>query len=383
MPAATKALGALAKKSGVAAEELLAMDAAKLEATAKRAEITAEQISERAAAIGIDAAQLEAASNADSPQGATLALILERAKAEDAALTPATEPAAEPAESEDEVMPFEMSPAVQDEQPRAQQQRPPSPQRQIGAAPRFANDAQAPEPAPETEPPKTLSFKPDPAVLKAAQEKRKAAHARAAAARAAAEAEEDSEDEGPCPGDAISSDSEDEDPAAEPGCPAAADKAATEVAAKATKDATRPPKKAAAKKKQQKKKKKKVEADEHAEDDFEVNLHLWADKIGKTWEWRKKKQLNSEWRTIELRDDQVHTCVIQEGIKRDVKEIIEGETGQFFWQVASNAWCKDPGSLALFSKLQTSGGGVGKPVMCFNRKQFEEEYPAEVNKSLH
>ena len=122
--------------------------------------------------------------------------------------------------------------------------------------------------------------------------------------------------------------------------------------------------------------------DEHAEDDFEVNLHLWADKIGKTWEWRNKKQLNSEWRTIELRDDQVHTCVMQEGIKRDVKEIVKGETGQYFWQVASNAWCKHPGSLALFCKPQ-KGGGLGKPVMFFNRKQFEEEYPAEVNKLLH
>ena len=66
-----------------------------------------------------------------------------------------------------------------------------------------------PGPGPGPEQSKTLSFKPDPAVLKAAREKRKAAHARAAAERAAAEAMEDSEDEGPCKGDATSSDSED------------------------------------------------------------------------------------------------------------------------------------------------------------------------------
>ena len=46
---ATKALGALAKKSGVAAEELLAMDAAnkKLEATTKKADANSSDLAEQ------------------------------------------------------------------------------------------------------------------------------------------------------------------------------------------------------------------------------------------------------------------------------------------------------------------------------------------------
>jgi hypothetical protein len=77
--------------------------------------------------------------------------------------------------------------------------------------------------------------------------------------------------------------------------------------------------------------------------DGEVNLHLWADLIGKTWEWRKEaRMLNSEWRTIELASD--HRCVLREGVKREVKseEVL-------YWHVCSNAkdFGSNAGSLAL------------------------------------
>ena len=104
---ATDALGALEKKSGVAAAQLLDMDAVKLEDTADTAEITLGQIIERAESIGVDAVKLEAAAQqADNPRGAALSLILERATAEDATASsgaaakletgPLAKPAAEP-----------------------------------------------------------------------------------------------------------------------------------------------------------------------------------------------------------------------------------------------------------------------------------------------
>ena len=108
--------------------------------------------------------------------------------------------------------------------------------------------------------------------------------------------------------------------------------------------------------------------------DGEVNLHLWADKIGKTWEWRAKpRMLNSEWRTIELASD--HRCVMREGFKREVKS-----EEVFYWHVLGTS----AGSLALLCrKVDPSDDGITKPVQTFSRKAFEKEYPCEVDASLH
>jgi hypothetical protein len=114
--------------------------------------------------------------------------------------------------------------------------------------------------------------------------------------------------------------------------------------------------------------------------DGEVNLHLWADLIGKTWEWRKEaRMLNSEWRTIELASD--HRCVLREGVKREVKseEVL-------YWHVCSNAkdFGSNAGSLALLGTPPPSDGdGLPKPFQHFSRKAFEKAYPSEVDASLH
>ena len=128
-----------------------------------------------------------------------------------------------------------------------------------------------------------------------------------------------------------------------------------------------------------KKKKKAVVVDEHEENDFQANLPLWSDKVGKTWEWRKKKLLNSEWKTIELRSDENHTCVVREGVKKDVKEERE-----YSWQVLPNNsfWGDTSGGIALFFE-PPDDDGFGKPILCLSRQQFEDQYPAEVNSSLH
>ena len=127
------------------------------------------------------------------------------------------------------------------------------------------------------------------------------------------------------------------------------------------------------------KKKKKVAADEHEEDDFQANLPLWADKVGKTWEWRKRKQLNSEWKTIELRGDERHTCVVREGVKLDVTE-----EHAYSWQALPNHsfWGEISGGIALFSE-PPGDDGFGKPIFCMSRRQFEEQYPAEMEASRH
>ena len=118
-------------------------------------------------------------------------------------------------------------------------------------------------------------------------------------------------------------------------------------------------------------------ADEHEEDDFQANLPLWADKVGKTWEWRKSKQLNSECKTIELRSDERHTCVVREGVKRDVTEEHE-----YSWQILPNhsVWGETSGGIALFSE-PPDDEGFGKPILCMSRRQFEEQYPAEIEAS--
>ena len=129
---------------------------------------------------------------------------------------------------------------------------------------------------------------------------------------------------------------------------------------------------AAAKREKAMAKRKEEEAKHDAFADGEANLHMWADKIGKTWEWRKTaRMLNSEWRTIELASD--HKCVMREGRKREV----ESEE-VFYWH------CCSSGSLALLSKkVEPSDDGITKPVQQFSRKAFEKAYPCEVDASLH
>lgn len=136
---------------------------------------------------------------------------------------------------------------------------------------------------------------------------------------------------------------------------------------------------AAAKREEAKSMRKKAEAkSDKAFADGEANLHLWADLIGKTWEWRKKaRMLNSEWRTIELASD--HRCVMREGVKREVKseEVL-------YWHVCSSHkdWNSNAGSLALLPKARKDDG-IAKPLEHFSRKAFEEAYPSEVDASLH
>ena len=103
------------------------------------------------------------------------------------------------------------------------------------------------------------------------------------------------------------------------------------------------------------------------------NLHLWEDKIGKTWEWRAKpKMLNSEWKTIWL--DPRGKCVIKEGVKKTVKS-----TAEYEWDVADNAdfWADSKGKLIIpFER-------GGKPILYYSRAEFEKEYPAEMNAAMH
>ena len=80
-----------------------------------------------------------------------------------------------------------------------------------------------------------------------------------------------------------------------------------------------------------------------------------------------------------MRSDENHTCVVREGVKKDVKEERE-----YSWQVLPNNsfWGDTSGGIALFFEPPDENG-FGNPIMCLSRQQFEEQYPAEVNSSLH
>ena len=104
------------------------------------------------------------------------------------------------------------------------------------------------------------------------------------------------------------------------------------------------------------------------------NLHLWEDKIGKTWEWRAKpKMLNSEWKTIWL--DHSGKCVMKEGVKKVVKS-----TEKYVWDVADNS---DDWSMRSKGKLIIGPCRGGKPFFNYSRAEFEKEYPAEMNAVMH
>jgi len=84
------------------------------------------------------------------------------------------------------------------------------------------------------------------------------------------------------------------------------------------------------------------------------NLHLWEDKIGKTWEWRAKpKMLNSEWKTIWL--DHSGKCVMKEGVKKVVKS-----TEKYVWNVADNSE-RDKGKLMIGPGAGPRRTGEGSP----------------------
>jgi hypothetical protein len=103
------------------------------------------------------------------------------------------------------------------------------------------------------------------------------------------------------------------------------------------------------------------------------NLHLWADRIGKTWEWRAKKQFNSEWKTCELRED--GSCVFKEGVKREVKS---GSTATYKWQIADNSGMYGTKGHLLIVPVRN-----GKPFFTFSRAKFEKQYPAEMDPKMH
>mmetsp|Transcript_42966 Transcript_42966/g.96851 ORF Transcript_42966/g.96851 Transcript_42966/m.96851 type:complete len:153 (-) Transcript_42966:72-530(-) len=113
------------------------------------------------------------------------------------------------------------------------------------------------------------------------------------------------------------------------------------------------------------------EEDEDKNNDQE-NLELWRSFLGRTWEWRAKKMLNSEWKTIELREN--GTCIMKSGVKRTTQE-----TENLRWQVADNSdfWGKAKGSLLIVPTPN------GKPLYRFSLKKFQEKYPQEIDPSLH
>lgn len=118
----------------------------------------------------------------------------------------------------------------------------------------------------------------------------------------------------------------------------------------------------------------KAEEQAHEKDAAEavVNQVAWEKFLGKTWEWRKTKFLNSAWRTIELQRD--GTCVMREGHKRETES---EETLQ--WEVLGNSTFleENKGALAIV------GHRGGKPFRYFSLAKFEQEYPAEADASLH
>ena len=110
-----------------------------------------------------------------------------------------------------------------------------------------------------------------------------------------------------------------------------------------------------------------LQAEEKEEAEAVVNQEAWENILGKTWEWRKTRFLNSAWRTIELQRD--GTCVMREGHKRETES-----EDTLMWQVLGNS---GEGALALV------GVRGGKPFHCFSLAQFAKEYPAEMDESLH
>ena len=112
--------------------------------------------------------------------------------------------------------------------------------------------------------------------------------------------------------------------------------------------------------------------DEDGANDDDANLPLWQDLLGKTFEWRQSRFLNSEWRTIELSPN--GKCVMREGLKRETKR-----TSEYEWQICDNSdfWGTKKGHLAIVPKRN------GKPFRYFSRKAFEKAYPSELDSKLH
>lgn len=102
-----------------------------------------------------------------------------------------------------------------------------------------------------------------------------------------------------------------------------------------------------------------------------VNQQAWEDFLGKTWGWSAARKRDAAWKTIELQRD--GRCIICEG-SGDKTESQE----KLMWQVLGNTGHskKRKGALALV------GHRGGKPIECFSREAFAEEYPAEMDASL-
>ena len=141
-------------------------------------------------------------------------------------------------------------------------------------------------------------------------------------------------------------------------------RAATEIGAEqAVQDAKRQAERLAARKEQ--------EAREEQQDAAEAlaNQQAWEDVLGKTWEWRATRAQDAAWKTIELRRDGV--CVMCEGSGRKTKS-----KEKHMWQVLSNS-AEKKGALAIV------GHRGGKPFFFFSREEFANEYPAQMDASLH
>ena len=115
-----------------------------------------------------------------------------------------------------------------------------------------------------------------------------------------------------------------------------------------------------------------------------ANQQAWEDAIPAlfetVWEGREKRpgvlRKDQAWRTIELRRD--GTARMQEGTGRKTTS-----NEQWEWEVLSNDNFWKSGRVDHRGALAIVGGRGGKPIHCFTREQFQREYPAERDASLH
>ena len=96
----------------------------------------------------------------------------------------------------------------------------------------------------------------------------------------------------------------------------------------------------------------------------------WAAHLNRHLEWRaKKKQLNSKWETILLKDDGRYTFAL--GAKRETKKTMEG------------LWIVDDDMRVGLTGTYDPENGFGMPLQWFEPKEFASRFDAERNDAYH
>ena len=112
--------------------------------------------------------------------------------------------------------------------------------------------------------------------------------------------------------------------------------------------------------------------DEEWEDAAQVRTKFsadWAAHLNRHLEWRaKKKQLNSVWETIILKDD--GSYIFESGAKRETKDTMTG-----LWIITEN--------MKMGLTNTWLGEGFGKPLRWFTPKEFASHFENERNDAYH